>query len=634
MGSLCSSDKLLSCIGVTLPKEVYIQNHRLGFFLLVLRVAALAFCLNIILNAPTKGWLRNELPIGSVVAWAESGNYTDQSIADLGAPFCDEALNEKFDYWYDASWSYTNASCRSLPAGERSMKHAGEIYVPTYFSETFAETRAANKTGIKGDCRSACRSEGACPNLVEGHVGSRVFQPTGSFNAFGDCLCTCETSQNVFAVGASAIQVALETSAKVREDPNLNKFKRYISTRGDEVLTVIRSIQGDIAVEFARFKPGETVKLSVADWMKLGSVHSLNGVNDETRENYKADTKYEKFPLLRITGAEVMISINYHNKLDPAHSTPDWAGPVCYIEVSVLKVWSSKPIMAWGAVEDVRGAGSYRYRYYYGISFKYESKGHFSFWNPIGVFTILASVVVYLNMPNFLMVYLTRYCLGTLSSIYYKAQTEILETGNLFYGLLCRALIGKACYEMLLSRQKQEQHSHGNMSPSTGLTEASLDVHLKELFEDEERLDQHELATIRSVLSEGLDVGTEGIVSRKAFVEGCTSSEECTLRELVDLFDNETFANPCMNLFDGNKEKRRKLAVHKSISQQSIQSAGANLKNVSGEIHPPPHSISHLTAHPSLRRPTEDDARSPMVMDARSPVATDIESPVTLQFSN
>jgi len=546
MGGLCSSDQLLSCIGVTLPKEVYIQNHRLGFLLLFLRLAALAFCIKIIFDAPTKGWLRNELPIGNVVAWAESGNYTDQSAVDLEAPFCNATMNDKFDYWYDETWSYTNTTCRSLPSGERSMKRAGEIYVPTYFSETFAETRAVAKAAGNGSCTSACKVEGVCPNLVQGHAGSTTFETTGSLNAFGQCLCKCESAHNVFAVGASAVQVALETMAKVREDPNANKFRQYISTKGDEVLTVIRSLHGDTFKEFRRFKPDETVKLSLADWMKLGGVHSLNAVNTEVKANYKTDSKYEKFPLLRITGAVISLSINYHNKLDPAHATADWDGPVCYIEVSVEKVWASKPVMAWGAVEDVRGAGSYRYRYYYGIRFKYESKGHFSYWNPIGVFTILASVLVYLNMPNTLMVYLTRYCLGTLSAIYYKAQTEILETGNLFYGLLCRALVGKACYEMLLNRQMQEQPNHENTSK--GLTERSLDVHLKELFEDEEQLDRQELATIRSVLSEGFNISAEGVVTKKAFVEACTNSEGCTLRELVDLFDNEASANPCMTL--------------------------------------------------------------------------------------
>jgi len=199
---------------------------------------------------------------------------------------------------------------------------------------------------------------------------------------------------------------------------------------------------------------------------------------------------------------------------------------------------------------------------------------------------------------------LTRYCLGTLSTIYYKAQLEILETGNLFYGLLSRALVGKACYEMLLNRQ----NSAGFMEAKTsaGLTEVSLDLHLKELFEDQERLDQHELATIRSVLSEGLDIAAEGVVTRKAFVKAFTNSENGTLGDLVDLFDRETSANPCMTLFDSDREKRRK---HATPVNSPTGRSGSDFVSSTESLRP-----QDLRVHPEIyppRDPSPDYMSSP-----------------------
>lgn len=559
MGGVCSSEYILSCVGVSLPKEVYIQNHRLGFLLLGARIAALAFCVHVILGASSKGWLRSELPIGQITAWAESGNYSNQAAADTEAPFCDEALNDKYNYWFGSDWIYANFSCKSLPSGERSLKRSGEIYIPTYFEETFSETSVANRTeGVP--CETACAFQGDCPNKIRRSSGTDFFKFIGSMNDFGQCLCKCENTRNIFAVGAESIKVALETMARVREEENM--YREYFSTKGNNVLTVVRIPEGDGYVEFKRFQPGEIVQLPLSDWLRLGGVQSLNEPNDQTLANSNTDSRYQQYPMLRITGAEVVLSVNYHNRLDPAYKTKGWDGPVCYIDISVRKVWSSRPVMDWGKVEDVSGIGSYRYRYYYGIRFVFESKGHFSFWNPLGIFTMLASAVVYLSLPNTFMVYFTRYCLGTLSTIYYKAQVEVLEIGSLLYGLICRALVGKAAYESLLAQNKHEQKTDS-------LTQENVGLHISELFKDEERLDQHELGTINRVFSEGLDPTQDGFITRKAFVEALTNSEECTLQELVDLFDVDASANPCMVIFDDTMQQRRRM-VRSANSQESL----------------------------------------------------------------
>jgi len=546
------SDECLTFVGVTLPKEVYIQNHRLGFVLLFAQGLALVLCIHTILNAPEKGWLRNELPIGGVYAWAENGNYIDQSIADLGAPFCNETINEKFNYWYSATWTYTNMSCRSLPPGERSMKLTGEIYVPTYFTETFGETQVASKVVGNGSCISACRLQGNCTNIVDKHVGSKVFESTGSMNSFGECLCKCESSHNVFAVGASALRVVIETQAKVREDPNLDTFQYYVSNGGEDVLTVVKFTRDGKAIESRRFLAHEPVSLTVAEWLELGGVR-LDDLNEETVANQNKNPKYTPFPSMRITGVDVTLSANYHNKLDPAHNTPDWDGPVAYIKVSVKKVWASKPIMDWGAVEDARGVGSHRYRYYYGVRFQYSSHGHFSFWNPIGVFTIIASGIVYLKLPLIGMRFLVRYGSGAFSSIYRKAQMDCLETGDMFLGLLCRALAGTACYDMLLNNQRRDEKDEFAVE----VTDSSLRTQLKALFEKDDRLDEKEMGVIMSLLG-GLET-TTGVVTREKFVDIFTNTASpCNLRELADFYDFESEKTGCMAVFDSGRLARRR----------------------------------------------------------------------------
>ena len=56
-------------------------------------------------------------------------------------------------------------------------------------------------------------------------------------------------------------------------------------------------------------------------------------------------------------------------------------------------------------------------------------------------------------MTQTLIVFFTKYCLGTLSEIYYKAQTHILDSKQLFSGLVCRALVGMFAYDKLLESQ-------------------------------------------------------------------------------------------------------------------------------------------------------------------------------------
>jgi hypothetical protein len=564
MPRICSSAFLLSCVGVTLPKEVYIQNHRLGFLLLAARGAALAFCIYVIKNAKTVGWLRGQLPIGNVIMWAEAGNYTTQSEADFAQTFCDPVLNERFNYWYDDTWTYTNMSCRSLSAGERSQKSNGEIFIPTYFSEAFDVTRAVPPVG-HNSCTDACNSLGVCTNTVRGDVPNKTFEFTGARNDFEECLCQCSSSHHRFTTGVEALQVVIETTAQVLENPSLNKYRKYLPKRDSNVLTIIRQVSGDQPVEIKRFRAGQIPKMSVGEWLQIGGVSSLNELNNDTLTNQKKDAKYLPHPALRITGAEVTVAVNYHNGLDPAHVTEDHQGPVCYIEISIGTLWTCKPVVDWGTVEDSRGNGDHRYRYYCGVRFKHESKGHFSYWNPIGIFTMIASALVYLNVPVWVMLYFSRYCLGTLSSIYYKAQVEVLESGQMFYGFLCRALVGKACYDMFLANQNK-------IGEKECSTEVRVDTELTELLEGETCLERREIDRIRSVLSQGLSADTEGFVTRRAFVEACTNSEQCTLKELVALFDTDVSPNPCMTLLDPNKGNRNRLARGSSSLSGGITS--------------------------------------------------------------
>merc|ERR1712151_1237320 len=48
----------------------------------------------------------------------------------------------------------------------------------------------------------------------------------------------------------------------------------------------------------------------------------------------------------------------------------------------------------------------------------------------------------------------TKFCLGTLSDIYYKAQLHMLKPQDLFAGLVCRGLIGNFMYNNMVNSQR------------------------------------------------------------------------------------------------------------------------------------------------------------------------------------
>jgi len=223
-------------------------------------------------------------------------------------------------------------------------------------------------------------------------------------------------------------------------------------------------------------------------------------------------------------------------------------------------------------------------RYYQGLKINFIPSGKFEFFSLTKLLTYLASAIVYLSVPNFLMVLFTKFCLGTLSEMYYKAQCTLLDFWELFSGQVVRALVGLYCYNAIAA--KGEKHS-GNSKTSTMemgknrvLGKEYLHECLVDLFEEHDGLDEDEIDTIQRVLTKVLDKEVNHTVSQQAFVEAAVNADVGNMKGWAKLFDKDR--RPCCmeRLFDTNIGARR--AVTRKAKEDPL-GLGADVVEVAPE---------------------------------------------------
>eukprot|EP00928_Gymnodinium_smaydae_P025870 TRINITY_DN20486_c0_g1_i1.p1 TRINITY_DN20486_c0_g1~~TRINITY_DN20486_c0_g1_i1.p1 ORF type:complete len:674 (+),score=122.22 TRINITY_DN20486_c0_g1_i1:66-2087(+) len=580
---------------VNVPKYVQIQNVRLGLLLLLLRAFVAGGLL--VVAWQSRAWTTQVVPDGSVAFWMEMDreSYKHEQFVDMQAEFCDTSRNRGYEYQYDDAgiWSYKNISCTNVSAGDFYDKEEHEAFVPTFFEESFTTLRAA-PSDHAGGCPGSCAALSGCE--------TGEFKFDDNYNSYGECLCECTTAQSRFVTGVSSLVLAFEHSVRALLRLPLGREESSYHTSSTDLVTVVRD--ADTKQEFARFHGHEDVKIKVSDILQLAGITSLDQRLTETQRNRLNGTGRVEFPALRMTGFIVEVSRLYYNKLDHGHVSSD-DGPVCYIELRSRLLWSSKPTT--DVIQPVhvdKGEGQYRRRYYYGIRFIFTDGGSFSFndWTLYTLFTFIATTLVYMQFPTFIVSYFAQYSLGTLSQIYTNAIFERVSIGSSIRGLVSRALTAQSAFKHLMDRQELE--GGFDYDTSGGLEKSTIEKHLETLFDESFRPEEDGIKQLRRLLCESGDdfcaqlsgsssvahgCEAEGALSESTFVEATINSDHVSLEAVAEFFQPSRTAGRLETMFDANRGQR--LSLGKSFREDVRKRKGEELSNrmppiVSGEPQP------------------------------------------------
>lgn len=551
-------------IGVTLPKTVFIQNYRLGLVDIFLKLGVVGY---VIIS-----YIGNDdvvdvqfTPQSQIAVWGENGNFTNASKADWSKTMCDPDLNDRYDYWYDtaAYWTFSNFTCIELGPDERLMKKPSPqtIFAPTYVNEDYAWiTLADNLT--RGACdNDRCAKLGGCF-----HDATQQYQ-SHEVNAFGQCLCRCVRHRTMYTTGTEALRVhfthLLQWPTGILEKLIALGEHQPKSLKEINMITIVRHSDDS---EYKRFAPGDDVVLTIEELLILGGGTSLEDHSSTfTRKNALLDLKnlsesyknqLKLYPYARTTGTNVRVSVSYHNPRSSGHKTPDIKpDPVCYIDITATPGWVGDPHMDLLSATPA-GEQMYRHRYYNGIIVSFHVSGKYAFISIMKFLQYLASAIVYMCVPNFLMTWFTKYCLGTLSDMYYRAQCQLLDSWELFSGQVCRALVGMFAYHKLLEGQKKRSHD-----AQDALSWNTLKTKLTKLFQEQKGLDPHEIDGLLRVLLNILDKRNDKSIHQQQFVDACVNADICSLRNWANLFDQDRRPWILERVFDTNAAHRKRATM-------------------------------------------------------------------------
>eukprot|EP00429_Kryptoperidinium_foliaceum_P038888 CAMPEP_0176164606 /NCGR_PEP_ID=MMETSP0120_2-20121206/84203_1 /TAXON_ID=160619 /ORGANISM="Kryptoperidinium foliaceum, Strain CCMP 1326" /LENGTH=419 /DNA_ID=CAMNT_0017502139 /DNA_START=153 /DNA_END=1413 /DNA_ORIENTATION=- len=409
--------------------------------------------------------------------------------------------------------------CIDIPDGEQVSKLGTNIFVATAIQDQ-VKTRASGAT----DCSTlkvACEDRG------------------GTFAA-ARCECTEDHQGLVSHAEDTHVHLTMGTSSRGRAAASTagqDKAQAQVKHSSSEPWTTVDGEPGKM-VTVIRDHRGQPCKVPEPTL--------ASGLATE-----------EGQPRARIAGMNIHLDFSYHNAEDSGHIVDGFDGTVCVLTVSTDPRWNSATQMAYSAIPDARtGAGAYRSRKAYGISFTFQAKGSFSKFDAQNLVTVFVNALVILALPAAIVQFLALNGLGALSKVYKRAQAQVLSISRQFSGLTARMLAGAAAFETLCAENDDKATIHGPLF----LQRLEAAFH-KQLNNGE--LEAEEFKTMCDQVLQDMDTGSSSGVSLDEFL-AAFSSEECLRpKDMVKFFDKSRSRSILEVIFSASQPGRQECDIKK-----------------------------------------------------------------------
>ena len=234
-----------------MPKTVTIQVWQVGLVYRVCQLAVMGYL--VVMLVLDSSWAYSEQPAGRTNAWASAGGYHDVvKLPDFSTlPYCADPA--AYSFVYDDDFSYANPKCMKMDPWELFVKGN-----PLHITTTIVETR---ETGWP--CGTDVTATLATAECAE--RGGEVLMEGGT-------QCICATSQTIYPVGVEKMVIAFEHQVgATEEDTRFDDVEGSSSTAEGEQGAITTTVKLANDTEFAVFKPGNAVRLSVEQWLKAPS---------------------------------------------------------------------------------------------------------------------------------------------------------------------------------------------------------------------------------------------------------------------------------------------------------------------------------------------------------------------------
>ena len=351
-----------SLLYFTTPKLVTLSDVRIGGLNKFLQSCILgAIIYDLCFN---ELYLKTEIPSGYTTFWTENGNLSkiqNNNISNFS--YCN---NKSYDYAYDEdTWVYREIDCIKLPYSEMYIKGENEFFFLTHFTEY--DTKVAT-----------------CLNNMK---------------------CIERDNKEFFTIGSEGMILAFDHfyATSFGEGSNLVTDKKGIETY----------IKDKNGTTLKYFKSGETIKLSLTEWLYYSEIN-LDNYNEGTPISYPHPLiETPSLPFNRLSGVEIIIKVNYYNM----KSISGYNKATCELQLMPNAGWASKgssvTYIDYPNVTNINDEYNYIDRYKYGVKFKFIISGIMGEFNVNNVVSHLVSGLVLINTSSLIVCTFVLYFLGS-----------------------------------------------------------------------------------------------------------------------------------------------------------------------------------------------------------------------------
>lgn len=391
-----------------LPKYVEIADLRLRFIYYAM-VTIVIVCLGcrFFIN---KMWAREVIPLGYAGAWPDGLGDTALLTAASEQEFCKKASS--FEYWWDESsqFRYGPHSCVQpcgSPALAKPCIFAQEAFIQETPDQIFFATEFTEEVfGV-----NASRKSYLVPFEDAMQVGISYFFEMDQPNAFS-------SSSN-------------DAEEKTSYSSNL------------DILTVLVDSNHE---QLRVFRPPQPITLNISDVLRLAG-RSLDDIQEQSGPNRRPDAvpPYSKGPLTRISGVELKVVLSCYRDVHNMPQTMDleWQGPVCQMSVESTSAW-------WVFAKKTENIdGTVRTRSFHGIRLRFVVTGSYIFLDINSILQSIVSVLVFVTIPQKVILFIMVWLLGHLSNIYRSMIYEEVDLLQQCTGMATRLLSMSAAFNEL-----------------------------------------------------------------------------------------------------------------------------------------------------------------------------------------
>mmetsp|Transcript_1297 Transcript_1297/g.3160 ORF Transcript_1297/g.3160 Transcript_1297/m.3160 type:complete len:932 (+) Transcript_1297:106-2901(+) len=502
---------------VLFPKYVTINNARLACLYWILFVIMIGFA--IFQFVSKQRVFMTMYPSGDVSvnphATRPGPGWSAAKEADLQKPWC---TPQRYGWGFQGDIGCLRMCDEAMP-GDTCMHRAelaqispDSIFIPTFLTEEVTTFDEAACTGVREDG-----------------------------------LCT--DRKHFFVPGTHGIDVGFSHRFRVEPPRSILQTDRLdtgdSSKAEDNLRTVVLDFKGEKAMEF---EPGSVIRLNVSQLLSVAKLAEYADTLsrpflDEPYENVQdlvyLDEDSSQGPLLRMTGMTMMLDIQFSNmgrcQLDtesPVYRDESGGHAIACLSARVYRTWTSKERTSMLMPSGGNPAnGGTLTRRYYGLRVVFTlERGVFLFGDFSQIYDGLTTILIWSQIPIFVLYFFVCTFLGQLSQIYNRVIHQEMSIGEAVAGFSFRMISHSTSFTDIADKR-------GGISLNRLLQRFHM------IFKDNADLDEVEVSKFVDFVYDGIlqaDSATpdEGsIIGMREFVASCAATEPLSVQSLVDVFD-------------------------------------------------------------------------------------------------